>query len=694
MKGRVLLPAGAALLALIAWTCRPAQGAAQRAAKRHSSALRAAAGLAPGGLLAYPSSTPGENLLSNPGFEASGPNGKPLGWSDNGFQWDAAVAHGGAASIRLTDAHLIPYAQSASQQVRLRKGVYEFSGWVKTENLAASQGSGVRICLVSDAGGGCTPIVKGTADWQKLARSRVAISREVTARLRLEAYAEPDGTAWFDDLELRRQETPLEVFLLYPNYRGYLFSDQSQTARFELSAAPPAGAEASAFLVEAAVSEESSGALLMRQTFPAEEQAVAALDLSGLPEDRSYLVRFALKEAVSGNLLYEHPPWRIRKAPAALRREMTLSFDEHNRFLVRGSPAFLLGVYDAGLGYVRSEAAWEDLLGAQRRLFELPVNLYLNYWYGEAPNEAILPLLDALHRRGILALTNANCFAAKPAEATPGYWFLQAGDAEIEERAAHPAFAGFYAADECRGDLAPEVFRHVRRMRALDPDGIALGTLLGNADLGLWRDSVDVLATDPYPLWGAEPAAGYPLGRVAEWTRLSREAVRNSRPVITVLQFFKATANSRWPTEQELRNMSYMAVAEGANGLLYWSLGARALAWVCSGWCEEKIEYFERLKAVMKELKSLEAVLAAVDRPELLASAGPPEAIRTRVKFAGGRAWLIACNVTGTPLTATFTWSEELRGVSVFSEQRSVPADGKQFSDAFAPYQAHVYVIE
>jgi len=693
MSKRRVLGAGAALLALAGAIWRPAQGAAQRAARRHSAGLRAGAALAPGGLLAYPSSTAGENLLSNPSFETPGPSGKPLGWSDNGFQLDTTVAHTGAASFRLTDAHLIPYAQSASQQVTLRKGVYEFSGWVRTENLAASQGSGVRICLVSEAGGGCTPIVKGTADWQKLARSKVTISRDVTARLRLEAYAEPDGSAWFDDLELRRQETPLEVFLLYPNYRGYLFSDQSQTARFEVSVEPPAGAQAAAFLLEAAVLEELSGALLMRETYPVEAQAVAALNFSGLPEDRSYLVRFALKEAASGDLLYEHPPWRIRKAPGALRREMTLSFDEHNRFLVRGSPAFLLGVYDAGLGYVRTEAAWEDLLGTQRRLFELPINLYLNYWYGEAPNEAILPLLDALHRRGILALTNANCFAAKPADATP-YWFLQAGDAAVEERAAHPAFAGFYAADECRGDLASEVFRHVQRMRTLDPDGVALGTLLGNADLELWRNSVDVLATDPYPLWGPEPAAGYPLSRVAEWTRLSREAVRNSRPVITVLQFFKATATSRWPSEQELRNMSYMAIAEGANGLLYWSLGARALAWVCSGWCEEKIEYFERLKAVMKELKSLEAVLVAVDRPELLASVSPPEAIRTRVKFAGGRAWLIASNVTGAALTASFTWSESLRGVSVFAERRSIPADGAQFSDAFAPYQAHVYAIE
>ncbi len=648
-------------------------------------------GVETGGLTAYPVSVIGPNLLSNPGFETPGSNGKPLGWSDNGFQTDTTTAHSGSVSFRLTDAYLIPYAQSASQQVALRKGIYEFSGWVKTSSLAATRGSGVRICLTSDAGGACTSIVKGTADWQKLSVARVAIAQDVTARIKLEAYAEPDGTAWFDDIELRRHQFPLSVFLLYPNYRGVLFDDQSLTARFEVSVDPPQGSDFSAYQVEAVLTDTLSGQVLRRTSYPAAAVFTAALDFSAFANDRAYQVSFRLLNS-SKAVVFEYPAYRIWKAPGSLRQNLTISFDQNNRILLRGRPSFLLGVYDSGLSYKTSESAWEQMFNDSRRLFELPINLYLNYWYGEAPNSSILPMLNVLQQKGIYGLTNANCFDTKTVEQTAPYWFLTAPESDIQARAAHGAFAGFYAADECKGYIASNVFGHYQRMKTLDADGISLGVLLGNSDLALWPDAVDLLATDPYPLWGAEPASGYALNKVGEWTRLACETVRRSRPVATVLQFFKATSNSRWPTRSELRNMSYMAIAEGANGLLYWSLGANALAYVCSGWCDEKVEYFGRLKSVIEEIKALEPALVSLDRPDLL-TGNSNAAIRTRVKFSEGKAYLIAYNSTGDPATATFTWSFAPLGVSVYGESRALAPSGAGYTDSFGPYEAHVYVV-
>jgi hypothetical protein len=259
-------------------------------------------------------------------------------------------------------------------------------------------------------------------------------------------------------------------------------------------------------------------------------------------------------------------------------------------------------------------------------------------------------------------------------------------------------------ADECRSDLAQDVFAHRSRTLEADPDGVTLGALFGNASLPLWRDTLDLVATDPYALYGAEPAEGYPMGKVADWTRLTRAAVQNSRPVMTVLQFFKFTSQGRWPTQEELRNMSYMAIAEGANGLLYWSLGTGALAYVCDGstpetspsgsgsWCAFKVDLFSRLKAVVAEIKGLEAALAGVDRPELLAANNNP-AVQTRVKFVNGTGYLITSNTTDSLVTASFTWSQGVRKVDVYGEARTVPAAGASFSDEFGPSQAHVYLI-
>ncbi|MBI2541685.1 hypothetical protein HYV80_03175 [Candidatus Woesearchaeota archaeon] len=176
------------------------------------------------------------------------------------------------------------------------------------------------------------------------------------------------------------------------------------------------------------------------------------------------------------------------------------------------------------------------------------------------------------------------------------------------------------------------------------------------------------------------------------WTKITKEAVNNSRPIVTVLQFFQFTGKGRWPTQKELRDMGYMAIAEGANGLFYWSIGANALAHVCSGWCDEKIEHFEKLKLITSELKSLEPALTSLDRPDMLI-ANSPASISTRVKYRGGKGYLIAYNHDNNAATATFTWAKNPTDILVYNEARSLAASENKFTDIFAPFEAHVYVI-
>src|SRR5438874_688773 len=101
----------------------------------------------PGGLTSYPVCTLGPNLLLNSSFETIGGNGKPSNWADNGFTVDNATAHTGTKSYRITNANLIQYAQSASQDVFLKKGSYRIGGWIKLQALAAnvSIDRGVRL---------------------------------------------------------------------------------------------------------------------------------------------------------------------------------------------------------------------------------------------------------------------------------------------------------------------------------------------------------------------------------------------------------------------------------------------------------------------------------------------------------------------------------------------------------------------
>ncbi len=664
-----------------------------------------------GGLVSYPLVQIGPNLLLNSGFENSAPaTGKPAQWSDSGFTADSSIARTGHASFRLTDPYQTPNTKSAYQDVPLKKGSYRIGAWVKTANLGNSKPAGVRICLAAPTswparfGGGCTAVIKGTHDWHYVETTRIVITQKTPARFSLSAYGAPDGTAWFDDVELRREEQPLDVFMLYPNYRGMLFDDQPQIARFAITIDLPPDARPEDFHLDGEVIDEASGKTVMKNAVAVEPNVLAQFDFSALELNRSYQVRFRLWSASTRASNYGYPAYRIVKVGSSARRSMTITFDEHNRFLLRGKPAFLLGVYDSGLGYTTTERGWLDLLTSHRRLFELPINLYLNYWYGVAPNASFEPMMDVLQQEGIYAITNANCFGAKTVRQVGKSWFLDNPDSVITRRSQHPGFAGFYAADECRADLVTDVFSHYQRMKALDPGGIVLGTLLPDAQLPLWRDSVDVLATDPYPLYGPEPAIGYPLSKVSDGARMTAEAVRNSRPFVTVLQFFQFTSKGRWPTANELRGMSYAAIVEGANGLFFWSLGANALAYVCNGsdadhspsgsssWCKAKIEHFQALETVMLELKSQEPMLTAKDAPDLLPASTNPQ-IRTRAKSTSGKAWLIAYNSAGVPQTTTFEWRHAPSAISIDCPQLQVSDSVASCRESFAPYEARTYSI-
>ncbi len=666
-----------------------------------TGAGHAATGMTPGGLTAYPVIGLGPNLLTNGSFESVNPTtGKPANWTGSlAFSLDATVAKSGTQSFRMKDAPLFPYGESAPQTVALKKGSYRIGGWVKMEGLAATRGNGVRLCLSAPPsypwalGRGCTAAVKGTADWQYLEAKNIVITQDSTAGFSLEAYGEPDGTAWFDDVELREElAPPVEVFLLYPNYRGILFDDQSQSVRFDVTVTPPAGTDLAAYRVEFAITDETADTTVVERAFTPFRNFLAEFDLSFLDVGRTYLAGFRLIRTADSTAISEYPAYRISKVSGTSKLSMRVAFDEQNRFLLHGTPGFILGVYDSGLGYGTSVGWWENLFSSQRRLFELPINFYLNYWYGGAPASAMTSMMDDLQTHGISYLQTGNCFAGSFDQS----FLIYTSDTSLSALAAHPGLAGFYTADECQSFLAPQVFEKYQRLKAFQPDGATLGVFNQPANLSFWRDTVDVLATDPYPLYGAVPVGGYRLSLVADWARQTREAVKGSRPFVTVLQFFQFTSLGRWPTTTELRNMSYMAIAEGANGLFYWSLGANALAYVCTpstDWCAARVDYFERLKTVLNELKGLEPALIGVDRPDLLTGNSNPAAIRTRIKFADGKAYLIAYNYTNSPQAVTFTWAEIPTWISVYNEARTLTPSGSDFTDTFDPYQAHVYAI-
>ncbi len=657
-----------------------------------SPALAQTAPLVGGGLTALPKVTLGPNQLKNAGFETVS-GSVPTSWSTGtGLGLDQLVKHSGTFSYRATGTFT-----TISQPIQLKKGIYKLSGWVRTQGVGSGTTNGVRLQfdlrpLLNEWK--TTGVISGTHDWALYELSNLVVTQDATVTIKLENFNNTAGTAWFDDIKLEEQQgSGIEVFLLHPNFRGMLFDDQPQTMRFDLSVTPPGG-DFSRHRVNATLKDEASGQVVTSQIYAPTASFVAELEGGAMQMGRPYLAAFSLIDASTGATVATYPAYRVSRAPAAARSAMNVAFDDKNRVLVRGVPRFVLGVYDSRSSYSTNDAFWESQLWSptgERRMNGLKINFYLNYWYGEAPADAMKALMNNLQKHGVMYLQTGNCFDSFP---TGTDFLINGADAYVRDIGAHPGLGGYYTIDECLSSLIPGAFTQYDRLRRLDPDSVTFATNFGTPELALWRDSADILSTDPYPLYGAQPAGGYNHGEVGEWTALTRDTVKDARPIMTVLQFFKFTVQGRFPTLAEMRNHAWMAIVEGARGLWWWSLGDNALTAVCSNtWCAERTGYMNNLKAVVNEIADLEPVLLADDAPGALAGNSNPGAIRTKVKLLNGQGYLLAYNTTNAQASATFRWNTAPGTVTVNAEHRTIGPSGTSFTDSFGPFQAHVYVL-
>jgi hypothetical protein len=260
--------------------------------------------------------------------------------------------------------------------------------------------------------------------------------------------------------------------------------------------------------------------------------------------------------------------------------------------------------------------------------------------------------------------------------------------------------------------------------------------------------TADLFGTDPYPLYGAEPRTGYPHFEVADYIARLRDDVSADKPIIGVLQFFSFGKGGRLPTKAEMRMHAYAAIVEGAQGLFWWDIGENGIrnrtikpAQITTA--------MQNLKDLTTELSTLQTALLTPATPEALVDITPnygsprdwriaalrndiplisnyadkqwyqaelsaltatvpdeslspmlhqvaPQRsyIRTRVAVVDGAGYVIAYNYGNAAIKGvTFTWQAMPKSVEVFAENRWLTPAGATFTDNFAPYEAHVYIV-
>jgi hypothetical protein len=636
-----------------------------------------------------PGSTLSGNLLINGDFS----NGLQ-GWhaSVRCFRPDSSTrAPNGNPSLKLENPGLCgPSAKVAVNEFVAPPGAYSVGGEIKTSELTEQKKLvvGTAMDLFTDCE---TESVSGTAGWQKFEGKHCVVAPGTHSPFRLAVNGEASGSAWFANMYVRREVGALfHTFMLYPNYRGYLFADQPQELRAAVTLNRDADLRREDLVFQLEAVRTDSGAKTDHAYKAPADDFTATLDFGPLSAG-VYDVHAMLLDR-DGKVLFDQPPYRVVKVDSNAGEFLKAWIDDGNRaHFGDGQPHFVIGIYDTS-GYSNSPDSYAR---AVNEISQAPINLMINYFITNAPISAIDAYTDALQQHGIFFLPTVSNFyqdnrgypkglAAKLHATSQDQFIARYANSLASNR----AIAGYYVQDEPKLDVAPRTFHQYQLIKDNDAGGFNLAVLDRPQDAPSWKDAVDVVGVDPYPVW--LPVENK-IAEVADWTRMAVQAVHASRPVWTVIQFFQADAVASWPTEQQLHDMSWMAIAEGASGVFYWSHGMRAL-----GWVRDPVQHaalWDSLIRVSDEIKDLEPVLLRPDSQVL--NGKPSQDIVTREKTgADGSRYVIAYNHGSAPASARFVLQSPAQSVIVRRGMVKIEIkDGNTFEDRFDAYEAKVYEI-
>jgi len=548
------------------------------------------------------------DLVKNPGFEAPGKGAPPAEWSGrpNVYSRDTAQAHSGEASLKFVNDNPEDYSL-CSQRVPLEHGrMYEISAWVKTQGIKGDD-SGATLCVEwqdahGDYLGGHYPRgLKGDTDWTQIKAVTGRIPDKAAA-CSITCYVRQGmtGVAWWDDVAIQQaREDPLACVLTVPNYRAEVTDAGPKEVcvkalcnltDYEMGLDDVVLAWR--IIAEGAEKPVREG-MIAPVTAAETDLRIPAQDLA----PGRYAIDIALRDNRTGEAIGTESVSIVRKT-AALQRKAW--FDAHNRLILDGEPFFPLGMYWSSIKQdeldVYADSAFNCLMP-----------------YGAPSKEQ----MDLAHERGLKVIYSVKdiYFGTRycPDHIRSREDELPFIKGKVEAFRDHPALLAWYINDELPLEMVDRLALHRQWMEDLDPHHPAWVVLYQVDKVRGYLPSFDVIGTDPYPI------AASPPSRAGDWTRKTVGAVCGARPVWQVPQVFnwacykkseKDKAACRTPTYEEMRSMAWQCIAEGANGLIFYS------------WFDIRRdpatpfeEHWPKVKAMAAEIKDMMPVLLSTEAP-------------------------------------------------------------------------------
>ena len=505
-----------------------------------------------------------ENLLLNPAFDdvTAADGGVPC-WKTGGGQLSLAAGDGrnGTKAMKWDAAANPDKGRSVlSQRVRVKPGRhYRFEVWVRTVGLACGEHGATAWVDWCDEKGkylGETylfGIRYRDCDWRKVEGTTSRLPANAAFAVFMTGVdAGTSGVAYFDDCrfcEVIDEPIPL---LVSDCYRDTAWDGQvTFSAALDLATSGLDAGKA-----QGVFSFHAPDGLLKR--IPAEyitaDRAMLTLPVRQIAMGRSEVMfdlqgsdgREVGRAAIAFTRLAKPPGWRV-------------TIDRHRRVVVDGKPFFPLGLYNGGLSKGHVEQFWK----------KSPFNCIMPY------SMPALDEVDFAYQNGLMAMVSLkDAFAGAPhcpkeiVSEVDEERFVTDAVMKFKDR---PGLLAWYVNDEADIGKATRLSARRNLLERLDPDHPTWGVIYQVEDARGYVRTADVHGSDPYPVPGD-------IGKCLSDSVAMNSGSMGTRAVWQVPQIFDwcmyhkpSRPDERAPTEDEMRNMSWQAIAGGANGLVYYS---------------------------------------------------------------------------------------------------------------------------
>lgn len=357
--------------------------------------------------------------------------------------------------------------------------------------------------------------------------------------------------------------------------------------------------------------------------------------------------------------------------------------DDNNITIVDGKPFFPLGLY------VASDPNSGSVIKELNEIADSPFNTIINYKINTGSIEQIRRYLDAVNEHKLKLIYSMKDFyqGTKYFPDRVGHY---KGEEEmtrgvINEFKGHSSILAWYLNDELPSKYISRLTKRYKMVKALDPDHPAWIVVYQVDELKSYLDTTDVIGTDPYPILKKS------ISMVGEWTKLTRKVAGTKKAVWMVPQAHNLGLYSKEkhesPTFEQMRNMAYQCLVNGANGLIFYSypdLKRDPLGFE-SRWND--------VKRLGIEIKSLIPILLSTEPAPKVQLLSGGKNIQFSAKYYDGKIYLIAVNSSEQTQNADFIISEEAKDAKVLFDDRIVTIEKYHLKDTFAPIAVHVYEI-